>query len=403
MPGRGGRNSLHCIRTAGLLALLGLTLQSLCRDSSSQSRIPRVKHAFTLRGVSDRLPFGTIGDICFEPRYREIYLTDTDRDEVWVMDSEGFLLFRFGREVGLRDPRSIAVFPDGRILVSHHSESGAGIARVFNARGRPLGFFPPLAFETAHAAFPAGVEAETPEWAAPRFEDDLIARRGEMPEDAFARRQRPLQGQSVGRTIGRIQLGPDNTAYAVDAEAGRILVYGPDGTRQREIGEFTKTADRYGRTQRIAASGLAVRRDGTVLASDLARGTVVVYGPDGTETLTIGRRGGGDGLLSFPVDVAADPYGNVYVVDRHRHTILVYEPVGRFLYEFGGLGDRDGYFFYPTSICMDDVDRLWITDMSKRVQVFQIPRNGNGTGHLNGNGLSRYEPGSNGKERMVKR
>jgi len=191
--------------------------------------------------------------------------------------------------------------------------------------------------------------------------------------------------------------------YVVDSVRNRIVVYTQQGAFEKEIGEQTTTLDRYGQAGGVSASGVAIRRDGTVLASDLTRGTVVVFGPDGRETGTIGRRGGGNGLLSFPVDVGVDSAGQVYVVDRHRHTILVYDREGRYLYEFGGFGDGDGKFFYPTAICVDDVDRLWIADMSKRLQVFQVPQNGNGTRYLNGNGLNEHQSMKDRWERMARR
>lgn len=401
MPREGGRKSLHYVRTAGLLALLGVTLQSLRQDSSSQPRIPRVKHASTLRGVSDRLPFGTIGDICFEPRYRELYLTDMDRNEVWVLDSEAFLLHRFGPEVGLRSPGSVAVFPDGRILVVSLSDSGHDVIRAFNARGSNMGFFPPLSFAAAGAVEP--FQAEIPEWAETRFMDTVPADRQSGYGDAADGEERGSRSRVGPETLGRIQIGPDRMIYLVDSEMNRILAYSADGKLKKEFGRQMTTVDRYGGKTGVSASGLAIRRDGTVLASDLTRGTVVVFDPDGKEIGTIGRRGGGDGLLSFPVDVAVDGAGQLYVADRHRHTILVYDREGRYLYEFGGLGGRDGYFFYPSALCVDDVDRLWITDMSKRVQVFQIPQNGNGTKYLNGNGLNNHRSSVNGIERMVRR
>jgi DNA-binding beta-propeller fold protein YncE len=357
---------------------------------------------FTLRGVSDRLLFGTIGDICFEPRFREVYLTDTDRNEVWVLDSAGFLLHRFGRDVGLRGPGSVAVLPDGRILVVSTADSGDEVIRVFNARGSEMGFFPPLSFAEAGSEPRGPFHGEIPEWAEPRYMDTVPGDGERWFEDTVGER-RGSRGASVREILGRMQIAPDRMVYVVDSEVNRILAYGPDGTLKKELGRQMMTADRYGGKQGVSASGLAVRRDGTVLASDLTRGTVVVFDPEGKEIGTIGRRGGGDGLLSFPVDVAVDSVGHVYVADRHRHTILVYDREGQYLYEFGGFGGRDGYFFYPTAICMDDVDRLWVTDMSKRVQVFQVPQNGNGAKYLNGNGLNNHGSRVNGRRRMVRR
>jgi DNA-binding beta-propeller fold protein YncE len=403
MSGKVARKVPHWNRTPGLLLLAGVVLSSLWSGVIAQPKIPRVKHVFTLRGVSDRLPFGTVGDISFEPRFREVYLTDSDRNEVWILDSEGFLLHRFGRDVGLRNPGSVAVFPDGRILVVSLAESGDHLIRTFNARGSEMGFFPPHSFAAAGVGTLRAFRAGIPEWAESRYMENAPAEGGRWYGDGADLGERAWRKPSDRETLGRIQMGPDRMIYVVDSEMDRILAYTPDGKVKKEFGREMTTADRYGGKHGVSASGLAIRRDGTVLATDLTRGTVVVFDPEGKEIGTIGRRGGGDGLLSFPVDVAVDTAGHVYVADRHRHTILVYDWEGRYLYEFGGFGGRDGHFFYPTAICVDDVDRLWITDMSKRVQVFQVPQNGNGTKYLNGNGLNGHDSRVNGKRRMVRR
>lgn len=367
-------------------------LSGIISKIPAQPPLPRPRHVFTLRGVSDRLSFGTVGDIFFEPRYREIYLTDASRGEVWILDSEGFLLHRFGRSVNLRSPRSVVTFPDGRILVTARIGEKEHRIRLFDPRGHALGFFPSDRSEASSSWSEADAPGvgDYPEWAAQRYKGvDSFAAGADLARLAFASPPRGPEGH-LGGALGRMELAPDQLVYVFDGERGRIVVFDREGNLEGVIRGGSSPVGLRGQKKGISASGLAIRPGGTVLATDLTRGVVVEYDREGDEVRTIGRRGGMEGLLSFPVDLALDLDENLYVVDRHRHTILVYDREGRFQYEFGGLGLRDGFFFYPSSICVDDVNRLWIVDGSNRVQVFQVPQNGNG---LNGkwtNGYSSY-------------
>ncbi|MEM5777971.1 MAG: 6-bladed beta-propeller [Candidatus Aenigmatarchaeota archaeon] len=77
--------------------------------------------------------------------------------------------------------------------------------------------------------------------------------------------------------------------------------------------------------------------------------------------------------LSFPIAVALDSEGNIYIIPagEERIKVLVYSPTGDFLKEFGSYGESDGQFKSPTGIAIDSKDFIYVADCgNNRIQKF---------------------------------
>jgi DNA-binding beta-propeller fold protein YncE len=75
--------------------------------------------------------------------------------------------------------------------------------------------------------------------------------------------------------------------------------------------------------------------------------------------------------VGFPVAVAVDGQGRVYVVDMGTSRVRVYDGAGELLREFGGPGNRPGLFAKPRSVAVGPDGITYITDTATEiVQMF---------------------------------
>ncbi|XP_078662200.1 uncharacterized protein LOC144906106 [Branchiostoma floridae x Branchiostoma belcheri] len=82
-----------------------------------------------------------------------------------------------------------------------------------------------------------------------------------------------------------------------------------------------------------------------------------------------GGRGTRTGEFSFPIGVAVDSYGGIFVTDTGNHRVQVFDGEGRYKFQFGVNGNRDGEFLRPSAIVVTPAGDIVVKD-DKKIQVF---------------------------------
>ena len=159
------------------------------------------------------------------------------------------------------------------------------------------------------------------------------------------------------------------------------------------------------------AAGMAIAPNGYLYVADLFAYRVEVFAPDGTFVRAFGKGvnpGGGDvcttatgcvqgsyvasaGGLWFPIDIALDASGLVYVANLENNRIEVFTPEGSFVRAFGkgvnpgggdictaasgcqkGAGDGSaGSILYPSGIAISG-NSIYVAAQNERIDVFAL-------------------------------
>ncbi|HVA66119.1 MAG TPA: hypothetical protein VNK24_04250 [Elusimicrobiota bacterium] len=114
--------------------------------------------------------------------------------------------------------------------------------------------------------------------------------------------------------------------------------------------------------------GIAVDSSGVIYAADAQGDRVLKFAQDGTLLSTIGGPGNGVGQFHRPEGVAVDPDGGcLYVSDRNNDRIERFDPLGNATLVFGALGNIQAknaglVFNNPAGLALDDSGNLFVAD-----------------------------------------
>ncbi|MBI1346923.1 hypothetical protein GC163_11615 [bacterium] len=158
-----------------------------------------------------------------------------------------------------------------------------------------------------------------------------------------------------------VTAAPDNQVYVLD-NAGRILVFNDHGQVQKSwfMPEYS-----VGKPERIL-----VTSTGELVIADTHYHRIVVFNQQGEVLRMFGRKGEAPGEFIYPVAVAEDDRGQLYVCEYGGHDrVQIFRPDGTYVSEFGSFGTAAGQFQRPSGIVWQD-GRLYIADaFNNRIHV----------------------------------
>jgi DNA-binding beta-propeller fold protein YncE len=137
---------------------------------------------------------------------------------------------------------------------------------------------------------------------------------------------------------------------------------------------------------------LLLLKDGRVAVADTHYGRVMFFDQQGKMLGTIGKIGKGDGEFVYPVALAEDGEGNLYVCEYGGNDrVQKFDARGKFLMTFGKSGVGTGEFQRPSGIVWRE-GKLYIADaFNNRIQIFK--ESGEYVGILGGErGVDLYYP-----------
>jgi sugar lactone lactonase YvrE len=163
--------------------------------------------------------------------------------------------------------------------------------------------------------------------------------------------------------------------YVTDYENHRIRKISPTGEVSTLAGSEEGFADGPGSAARFYwPDGIAIGAEGNLYVVDSGNNRICKVSPAGEVSTLVGSESGfADGTEApffEPSDIAIDAAGNLYVADTMLHRIRKVSPTGELSTLAGGkVGSTDGpgstaQFFWPVGIAIDKAGNLYVTDSS---------------------------------------
>ncbi|MBW3543641.1 MAG: hypothetical protein KY476_25605 [Planctomycetes bacterium] len=149
--------------------------------------------------------------------------------------------------------------------------------------------------------------------------------------------------------------------YVLD-NAGRVLVF--------EEGRFVRHWEMPESTDGNP-EGVLVLADGRIAVADTHYHRVVLFDTEGQVVSMFGSYGREPGQFNYPVSIAQDDEGHLYVAEYGANDrVQKFTVEGEFLLEFGGFGTAAGEFQRAGGIAWHD-GRVYIADAANnRIQIF---------------------------------
>jgi predicted outer membrane repeat protein len=164
--------------------------------------------------------------------------------------------------------------------------------------------------------------------------------------------------------------GADGTLYVLESFHARVRVFDAEFAPLREFG-----GPGGGDGRLCDPRGLALAPDGDLFVADTMNCRISVFSPNGRWRASFGQRGAGPSEFDAPHGVAVDER-NVIVADTRNHRIQVFARDGRWERAFGTLGDAriDATFDahageapplelnFPVDVALDARGRIFVAD-----------------------------------------
>ncbi|MBY0575222.1 MAG: hypothetical protein K2P67_01300 [Gallionellaceae bacterium] len=179
--------------------------------------------------------------------------------------------------------------------------------------------------------------------------------------DLNAKEVRILRDDLVSPT--EIDLDKRGRVFVADSMRKEVLVFSPEGSPLMSLGK-KEALDR--------PIGLAIdEAHNRLYVADTTRHRIVVYDLEGKHLFDFGERGEDLGQLNYPASLALDVRGNLLVVDSGNYRIQIFDMEGKHIRAFGQLGNFFGNFNRPKGIAVDSDNNIYVVDAAfNNFQIF---------------------------------
>lgn len=259
-----------------------------------------------------------------DPHTEEVFVCDTRNNRILIFDGEGRFRFQIPGGDVFSAPTDLAVDPDGfLVVVANHQRRSALIELDFD--GLFLGEIPLTGFP------------------------------GDLAEPR-------LQSVALSPAGDRI--------FAVDTANLRLWITDREGA----IGGSVDLAAGYSEKDRqdLILGHVDIYGE-TVLITVTSEGEIGLYELDGSTRSRVGEPGTAYCKLGRPVAAALTDNGELVIVDKQRMVILRWDAGGnRCIDEYYGLGNRPGYLYFPMDLALDGAGQLYVSQgYQGRVQMYE--------------------------------
>ncbi|MBI5560640.1 MAG: hypothetical protein HY883_05140 [Deltaproteobacteria bacterium] len=242
----------------------------------------------------------------------EVYVVDIERGEVFIYDTSGTPLFRFGGAGGIASPIDVAVY-EGRLYLS---EEGKAYVGVFDFRGMPAG----------KLSMPPGKEFLPGRMDVDENGGVYVVNRALGECDVFDK------GGGFLRAIGKDLFSLSGVAVGGDM----VYLITPFYTGNA-IHAYRKSSEHVASFEAIEGRGgtlglpssAKVDPGGNLWVVDSLKG-IIIYGFDGgkiggRKIGAFGQEGPSGGTLEFPVDIDFSSDGMIYIIDKEGKRLVVFK------------------------------------------------------------------------------
>lgn len=267
-------------------------------------------------GLPDGKPLNRPQGLCLDQDASKVYVADTDNDRVMMFDMGGQPIGPFLTSIDLNRPYDLVIGPDMLIYIS---QLGKHRVDVFDKKG--------------------------------------VWQRA-IPRDS-------IQGFAPGRMAFDLK----GRLMVIDRSIGVIWLMTGEGKVIEKIYEPPKEK------KITLLTGIAVDPNERIyIASAQVTPVVKIMDQKGDEILSFGRHGAlHDDSFSFPSSLALDKGGRIWVVDVFRHTIKIFSPAGEYLFNIGIFGEEPGRFVYPVDMAIDKKGIIFVLEKgSGRLQAISV-------------------------------
>jgi DNA-binding beta-propeller fold protein YncE len=176
-----------------------------------------------------------------------------------------------------------------------------------------------------------------------------------------------------------IATAPDGSVYVAefrnyrvqkfDSEGNFLLMWGYGVATGGDSLEVCTSQCQAGRSG-FAPEGIAVGPAGYVYV--IPHGWIPEkFDSNGNYLGPIGAKGTGDGEFTYPVGIALDSSGNLFVADTNNHRIQKLDSGGDFVTKWGSFGLAEGEFRWPRGLAVDSANNVYVAgNVIARVQKF---------------------------------